>query len=109
MEVTHLDRDITEYLPYSRSSIKDNRLNSVPLVLQHSSSLSIHIDGFVLHFLNIQVLFQMRCPYDTDAEAFTEECHIGDDNYGVREMIVLPYRKVVYAISYPVFALLVFL
>ena len=109
MEVTHLYGDISKQLSYSRPPIEDYCLNGVPLALQCTPSLSVYVDGFVLHFLNIQVLLQVRRSHDTDPEASPEERHIGDNDYGLRGVIVFLCRYVAYTVSYPVFALLVFL
>ena len=109
MEVAHLYGDISKQLSYPRFPIEDYRYNSVPLALQCIPSPSVYVDGFVLYFLNIEVLLQMRRSYDTDPEASPEERHIGDNDYGLRGVIVFLCRCVAYTVSYPVFALLVFL
>ena len=43
MEVAHLDGDIRKQLSYSRSAIKNDRLNGIPLFLQSNPSLSVYL------------------------------------------------------------------
>jgi hypothetical protein len=60
LSVLILYRDITEKLPYPRSSIQDNSLNGLFLLLKGNSPLPPYVNGFVLYFLHIEILLQMR-------------------------------------------------
>ena len=109
MEVAHLYGDIRKELPHPRPAVEDDRLQGIPRVLQYSPSLPVYIDGFVPDFLDIEVLFQVWRPYDQDPEDPFEEGYIGDNDDGLRDGVMVPYRCVAYTVSYPFFALLVLL
>jgi hypothetical protein len=49
-------RDITEKLPYLWSSIQDNSLNGLSLLLKGNSPLPLYVNGFVLYFLHVEIL-----------------------------------------------------
>jgi len=56
MKVTHLDRNIRKELSHPRPAVENDRLQGVSHVLQCRSSLPVCIDGFILDFLDIEVL-----------------------------------------------------
>jgi hypothetical protein len=60
LSVRILYRDITEKLPYPRSSIQDNSLNGLSLLLKGNSPLPLYVNGFVPYFLHIEIFLQMR-------------------------------------------------
>ena len=88
MEVTHLYGNIRKELSYARPAVEDDCLDGVAHVLQCPSSLPVCIDRFALDFPDIEVLLQMRRPYDQDTEASFEEGDISDDYDRLRGMMV---------------------
>lgn len=86
VEVTHLDGDIGEKLSYPRFAVEDDRLHGVPHALQCPPSLPVCVNGFTPDLLGIEVLLQMRRPYDADTEAPFKEGDIGYDDDRLRVM-----------------------
>lgn len=95
VEVTHLDRNIEEELPDAWPAIENDSLNRISHILQRFSSLPIYINGFAFDLMDVEVFLQMRSPYDQDTEAPFEEGDIGNDNDGLRIVVLFLYRSIV--------------
>jgi hypothetical protein len=89
-----------------RSSIEDDHLYGISLLLHCNPSLPIDIDGFTLNFLDIDVLLQMWCSHNSYAEASFEERDIGNDR--LRGMMRLLHRRVAYMFPYSLSTLFIF-
>ena len=104
MEVTHLDRYIAEDLSDPWSSIENNCFESVSLSLQCNPSLAIYLGWFAVHFVCIEVLLQVGCPYDTQTGVSAEERYIRDNNNRLRSGVTMNYRSMSDPIPYPILA-----
>jgi len=98
VEVAHLDGDVGEELSYAGPAVEDDRLDLASKVFQRPASLPVRFNRLRPDLPDIDVLLQVGCPHDEDAEAPPEEGDIEDENDGHGIMALLPCRCAAYAL-----------
>jgi hypothetical protein len=107
MEMTHLNRYVTEDLSDPWSAVQDNGPEGKAFVFQGNPCLPIDIGRFCLYFFYVEVFLEVWRSDNTQTRASAEEGNVCYDHNRLWNAGMLFYRYALDTFPNPVFTLLV--